>query len=200
MKMTIRITNRLIHDLRSVDRHVGGLAGLGAVEIRRQHPGGWIEHHGEVHPAVFEKLYRRCLADFPIESDRGAEAGRARHRPEPGGRVLPEVKERTRRAGGQVEPGGHAERVFAGQRGARQLQVAAIARQHQRPPELVIVDERRAVAAHRRMELVPRGVFGIAVEHIPRDQSRLADAVEELVAALRLVRDVPGAANEVRGG
>ena len=144
-------------------------------------------------PPVLEKRCRRRLAAHrAVNDDRGAEACRARERRQPGGCVLAEIEERTRRAGGQEEPADHAEGVFARQRGAGQLQVAPVASQQQRPSELLIVDERTAVAPHHRMELVPRGVFDVAVEHIPRDQGRLANPVEELVAALRVAGRATG--------
>ena len=78
-------------------------------------------------------------------------------------------------------------RVFASERFTGQLEVAAVAGQQQDTAELFIVDERAAVAADRGMELVPRGVFGIAVEQVPGNQSGLANAIKKLIAALHLV-------------
>jgi hypothetical protein len=63
--------------------------------------------------------------------------------------------------------------------------VASVTGQQQDPAELAIVDELRAGAAQRRVELIARGVLGVVAEDIAGDEPGLADAIEELIAALR---------------
>src|SRR6187402_1333327 len=76
--------------------------------------------------------------------------------------------------------------------------MTAVAGDEQGLAELLVVDERAAVAAHRGMKLVPRGVLGVAVEQIAGNQAGLAYAIQKLVAAL-IVRTA-GEADEAGGG
>lgn len=61
--------------------------------------------------------------------------------------------------------------------------MAALAGQEQDSTRPVI-DEHRALASDRRVQLVPRSVLGISVEEVAGDQAGFADSVEELIAPL----------------
>src|SRR5688572_8029029 len=54
----------------------------------------------------------------------------------------------------------------------------------------------RTAPAQRRVEVVPRGIFGVPAEDVARDEPGLADAVEDLIAFLRLVGAMAGETDE----
>src|SRR5215210_9005429 len=90
---------------------------------------------------------------------------------------------RTRR---QEQPRTDTDRVLTRQRLPGKFEVAAVACQQQDSAQLWLLDERAAGSAQSGVKLIPRGVLGIAVEHVAGNQTRFTDAVEELVAALPL--------------
>ncbi len=139
-----------------------------------------------MHPLIlWNGLVCGCLAHCcPIGHERRAQPGGAGTRRDAVRCITPEVEDRSRRAGRKEQPRGHRDRVFVRQRLFRQLEVAAVTGQQQDPAWLWVLDERAAGAAKRRVELITRRVFRIAVEDVSSHEAGFTDAVEELVAPL----------------
>ncbi len=110
----VRITIRLVDDLRRVDADVCRLAGASAIEIRRHQFRGRVEDDCDVQPAILQVRHGGRFADGSIQRDQSPEARLIRDRAEPGRRPLPEVEDRPRGACGQIQPCHDAEGVFTG--------------------------------------------------------------------------------------
>ncbi len=189
----------LIDDLCSVRVHGGRLGDAGAVEIQGQHLCRWIQNGGDVHPLVLDDRFaHRLSAHRAAGNDRRAQPLALRFDREPVRRPLPEVDDRPRRAGRQEQPGRDADGVLAVQRLPGQLQVGLVAG-HQQDAALPLLDEAVGAAAHRRVEVVARGILSVSVEQVAGDQTGFTDAIEKLVPLLRLFVDGVGEP-EKRGG